>query len=224
MTDIFIHFPVFVLLFPGLMVIVFAFLTHNVFIKDQKTPVWKVAAGITALLAAFLSMAYYIVADDIGLFAFFMILPATCIALLTGFVLIIHNRNIILALIIGLLIPLLMFGTYFLAEGYSPSTTRLKYGDTLAKLLDQYKQDTGVYPPKLDMLMPKYTAEIKDSGTLWGWLYISTGQDFTLGYVSYVDRFGYSVDVISATNREWDVRTDSGPFKLGPTPTSTYTP
>jgi hypothetical protein len=73
-------------------------------------------------------------------------------------------------------------------------------------------------------LVPDYVARFKPPNNT-GWLYSSTGQEFSLGYVFYVDKLGYSVSLINSKDREWNnLLNTTGPFKLGPTPYPDATP
>jgi len=124
-----------------------------------------------------------------------------------------------LGILIGISILVAMFVALRITHYFSPTVVRSRDGIVLARAIDQYKIDTGHYPQSLDELKPHYVIDLKSPKDRWGWLYVSTNQDFTLGYVADVDKFGYLVCVIHTTNRNWDClaeATDS--FNLGPTP------
>jgi hypothetical protein len=112
-----------------------------------------------------------------------------------------------------------MFASILIANDFSPTSILRKNGIILAGAIDQYKKEVGHYPLTLQELTPKYVSAIKGPDDYWGWLYLSTDQDFTIGYVDWVDKFGASVCLIRSTNRKWDCLMNStGPFIVGPTP------
>ncbi len=131
----------------------------------------------------------------------------------------------IAGIIMGLIIPAFMFATIWLAQDFSPTAILRKNGIMLAVAIDQYKKDSGHYPLTLQELLPKYVTDLKKPVNCWGWLYLTSDQDFTLGYVSDVDKFGYSVCIIQSTNRNWNCLINSpGLFKLEPTSLPTLSP
>jgi len=124
-----------------------------------------------------------------------------------------------IGILIGIAIVVAMFVAIRIAYYFSPTVVRERDGIVLARAIDQYKVDTGHYPQSLDELHPQYVADLKSPKDHWGWLYVSTDRDFTLGYVAYVDKFGYLVCVIRSTDRNWGCLPEANdPFDLGPTP------
>jgi len=77
-------------------------------------------------------------------------------------------------------------------------------GLRIAQSLDTYYQDHGQYPETLNELVPMYIDELNQPASrMYGWLYYTTVDKFTLGYVWYVGRDGYELYVITETDRDW---------------------
>ncbi len=212
---------------PGLFISISAVFFYWNFARGEKSSWWKLCIGFMAILLIFIQLVYWVVSSDLGELAFISAIFASFIALLSGllFFFLPLRMGKITGIWIGLLIPVLMFVTIWLAQDFSPTSVLRKNGIILATAIDQYKKDLGRYPQTLEELLPKYVTDLKKPNDYWGWLYLSTDQDFTLGYVFYVDKFGYSVCVIRSMNKNWDCLINStGPFKLEPTPFPTIAP
>ncbi len=132
-----------------------------------------------------------------------------------------RGRQRIFAFTFAVIFPVVSFLTIILVGRFSPESLIKEYGVVIAQQLDQYRADHGKYPETLEQLMPTYLTELREPKIVWGWLYVATSDSFTLGYVSYVDRMGYSVAVYTSESRNWDSLVNSdGPFNLPPTPSS----
>lgn len=129
-------------------------------------------------------------------------------------------------LLIGIGFPLIMFLSIDQGFYFDPNSIIRRNGEAIARALNEYHSDNGHYPEKLEELIPTYIDNLKVPEILWGWLYVSEKDDFTIGYVSYIDKMGYIVCKYSKTLPEWDCPTDysTKPFILEPTPQPTPMP
>jgi hypothetical protein len=178
-----------------------------------------------ALILLFLACICFIVEIAMGLLlgVFFVFLITCIVAFLCGLYLsyFLPRWRKLNGLLVGLVFPVILFissttiGLYF-----DPDSIIKRNGDTIAGALNKYHSDQGRYPEKLDDLVPTYLAELKEPGTMWGWLYIADKDTFTLGYVFYIDKMGYTICKYSAAIPEWDCPMDNStePFYLEPTP------
>lgn len=159
--------------------------------------------------------------DAWGMIAFILSIPTTIIALIAGLALAVElrGRRKLASLIIAVIYPAALFGSAILASDYSPEALSRKYADVIGQQLDHYRGDTGHYPAQLAELVPAYLDDLREPKSIWGWLYEGTQDEFTLGYVSGVDRIGYSICLYTSDNRAW-VCGRSSPFNLPPTPSS----
>jgi hypothetical protein len=212
---------------PGLFMAISAIFFYWNFVLGDKSYWWKFGIGLMSILLAFIQLIYWVVFSDLGLLVFFGAIFASLIAFLSGLLFFFLPLRVgkTVGILIGLIIPVFMFVTLWFAQDFSPTSVLRKNGIILATAIDQYKKDLGHYPQTLQELLPKYVSDLKKPNDYWGWLYVSTDQDFTLGYVFGVDKWGCSVCVIRSMNRNWDcLINSSGPFKLEPTPFPTLPP
>lgn len=130
-------------------------------------------------------------------------------------------------LLVGLAFPIILFiSSDTIGRYFEPDSIIKRSGDTIVMALNEYYSDQGRYPEKLDDLVPTYLAELKEPGTMWGWLYLVEKDNFTLGYVDDIDWTGYGICKYSAAIPEWDCQDDyskgpfrsTEPFHLEPTP------
>jgi hypothetical protein len=160
-----------------------------------------------------------------GVVAFIGVLFVAVTGLIAGLMLVVALRGK-RKLFAGVIIFLFPLATLFSMEvGYdnSPGSLTEQHGKVIAQALDQYRAANGEYPETLDELVPQYIADLKEPSSVWGWLYTATEDEFALGYVFGVDRYGYSVCIYKSNAPEWDCEPfSSGPFDIPPTP-GTYT-
>lgn len=165
---------------------------------------------------------------------FFVFVLATIVALLSGIFLgaYLTRWQKLFGLFIGLGFPLIMLLSIYLGLYFDPDSIIERNGDAIAGALYEYHTDKGLYPENLEDLVPTYIDDLKDPGTMWGWLYVSTKDDFTLGYVNDIDSMGYGICKYSPDIPEWDCVDDyseepfrsTEPFHLEPTPTPEPSP
>jgi hypothetical protein len=133
---------------------------------------------------------------------------------------ILPGRRKITGMLVTTLLPALLIASVFAGETRSPESITERRGTILAEALQAYRDDSGTYPETFAELVPGYLANLPEEPPfVWGWLYKVEEDRFFLGYVSYVDKLGYSVSFISSDSMEWQYRAlSTGPFTLGPTP------
>ena len=129
-------------------------------------------------------------------------------------------------LLVGIAFPLLFWQSILIGSEGSPDAITRRNGILMAQALNAFYADNHVYPTALEQLAPTYLAKIPDDPqSPGGWLYKLSSESFILGYVSWVDRFGYSVCVLMPRETDWNCSPTSNgePFNLGPTPVPTRT-
>jgi hypothetical protein len=130
-------------------------------------------------------------------------------------------------LLVSIAFPLLFWQSILIGSEGSPDAITRRNGILMAQALKAYDADNHVYPTALEELAPKYLARVPDDPqSPGGWLYKLTGDGFALGYVSWVDRSGYSVCVLTPRETDWNcspITRNGEPFNLGPTPVPTRT-
>jgi hypothetical protein len=135
-----------------------------------------------------------------------------------------RNRKLFSILII-VVSPIIMFVCLNAGMKYHPTSVARRNGDEIAVALENYHNENGSYPKQLDNLTPDYLSEIKTPNTIWGWLYKLEGDDYVLGFVTWVDWSGYSLDILRSSSKKWEsvhptsIDNSHDPFQLGPTPT-----
>ncbi len=156
-----------------------------------------------------------------GVVAFIGAIFTTGTAVISGLLLLIvfPGKHKIAAGLLLLIFPLALFASIQIGGKYSPDTIRRSDGALVVQALSRFYSDRQAYPQTLGELVPKYLVEIREPGTIWGWLYSAAEDEYTLGYVYWVDKFGYSVCVYKSNASDWSCLPNStGPFVLGPTP------
>ncbi len=125
-------------------------------------------------------------------------------------------------LLVSIVFPLLFWQSMLIGSESSPDAITRKNGVLMARALNAYYIDKHVYPTTLEELAPKYLATIPDEPqSPGGWLYKLTSTGFALGYVSWVDKLGYGVCILTPQVTDWDclpITYNAEPFDLGPTP------
>ncbi len=160
---------------------------------------------------------------DLGFFAFFQILFTTGAAIFSGIFLTfaLKKWRKVTGLIVTIGIPLALYASSQVAFPYSPDQVIRRNGETVVvKALNEYYIDNKAYPQNLNELVPTYVSDLREPKTIWGWLYTGNSTDFTLGYVSGIDRMGYYICKYSASVPKWDcpLNLSTAPFYLEPTP------
>jgi hypothetical protein len=124
------------------------------------------------------------------------------------------------ALLMIVAFPVALFISIDTGYERSPDAIIRRNGQAIVQALEQYHEKTGTYPKSLEELVPTYLNPLPtEPKTIWGWLYTSSDDDFTLGYVCDVGKLGYDVCVYTSETREWDwLHNSTGPFTLEPTP------
>lgn len=152
----------------------------------------------------------------------FVFVLATIAALLSGIFLgaYLTRWQKLFGLFIGIGFPFIMLLSIYLGLYFDPDSIIRRNGEAIAQALNEYHAAKGIYPETLDELVPTYMADLKEPKTLWGWLYVAEQDNFTVGYVSYIDKMGYTICKYSRTLPEWNCPMDysTEPFHLEPTP------
>jgi hypothetical protein len=133
-----------------------------------------------------------------------------------------YPKMLYTGLIMGFGFPIFLVLITLVGKNLSPNVILHRNGEQIAAALEKYHADKGKYPATLEELEPVYISEIIQPKSIWGWLYTIDGDNFAIGYVNYVDSFGYGTCFISNKNKEWNCSHDylkPSPFKLQPTPT-----
>jgi type II secretory pathway pseudopilin PulG len=156
-----------------------------------------------------------------GILGFLVTMFTSAAALVAGVFLaaLLKGKRKLVSILIGVVFPIALFLSVLAGAGFSPELQSQSYAAVIAAQLDEYRSDKGYYPGALEELVPDYLADLREPKTIWGWLYTATEDTFTLGYVFYVDKLGYSVCIYPSDLRAWDCLTNStGPFDIPPTP------
>jgi hypothetical protein len=195
-------------------------LIHRALHESKRWLSWGSLAGIALLLLVCVYLAW--LSSKFDIFALVFAVFAVITAAVTGiwFLWSLSGRRRVAGLLVLTLVPALLIASVFAGANYSPPSVAKRDGTRIAEALQAYRDDRGVYPTSLTLLTPEYLATVpKDPPFVWGWLYTVKDDTFYLGYVTYVDREGYSVSYISSDSMEWEYEVlSTGPFTLGPTP------
>lgn len=103
---------------------------------------------------------------------------------------------------------------------FTPTQRIERDGLGVVRALDGYHSKQGFYPRSLDDLKSSSTHSfVETPPSLWGWLYTATDDDFSLGFIHDVDKFGYWICQYPSKSRQWDcVPEAQTPFRPDPTP------
>ena len=210
----------------GLAIVIIA-ISYSLYLglRDSEKVSWiNIAIGASLLL---LCCGWVIMAtiydDALGIIAFIQILFGAGAAIFSGVLLAfaLKQWRKVTGLIVAIGIPLALYASFEIASPYSPDQVIRRNGEEIiAKALNEYYIDNKAYPQSLDELVPIYVSDLREPKTIWGWLYTGNSKDFTLGYVSDIDRMGYYICKYSASLPKWDCPDDlsTAPFSLEPTP------
>jgi hypothetical protein len=159
---------------------------------------------------------------DLGIIVFVQILYGSGAALLSGLALalVLKLWKKLIGLIVAIGIPFALYACLEIAFPYSSDQVIRKNGEFVAKALNEYYADNKTYPQSLSEIVPNYVSDLKEPKSIWGWLYMGDDKNFTLGYVFYVDKWGYTICKYSASLPKWNCPLDYStvPFSLEPTP------
>jgi hypothetical protein len=125
------------------------------------------------------------------------------------------------AIVLGVVFPLSMFYSVLTGDLETPETVTQHNGDTIIQAIYRYQASTGRFPPNLADLEPTFLAAQPEALTTQdtGWLYKSTGEDFTLGYWYWPDKLGAGVCLYGSSNPKWNCAFNNwGPFQIVWTP------
>jgi len=187
---------------------------------------WKFI--VLSLLSVAVIYAWLLYAPSLGFISgFFEFFFAAVASVLAGISLLgfLKGYRRFVSLLVILISPVIMFFCLQIGFNYSPNTIRERNGGEIALALDEYLINEGYFPEALGDLFPEYIEEIKPTNTLWGWLYTLDNDEYVLGYLYWVDSWGYSINVYRPSSGEWKViditllNHSADPFDLGPTPT-----
>jgi hypothetical protein len=103
---------------------------------------------------------------------------------------------------------------------FTPTQRIKRDGWGVIRALEEYHNRQGFYPRSLVDLKSSSTIRfVETPPTLWGWLYTATDDDFSLGFIRDVDKFGYWICLYPSKSRQWDcVPEAKTPFRPDPTP------
>jgi hypothetical protein len=191
-------------------------------LRNSQSVSWaKIAIGISLILLC-CGVIIVEVINDWGFVAYIQILLGSGAAVLSGvsFVVVLDRWRKLGGLIIAIGIPLTLYASLEVGFPYSPNEIIHRNGEEIARALNNYYVDSKAYPQTLSELVPNYLSDLKEPKSIWGWLYVGNDDDFTLGYVSYVDKMGYTICKYSKKTPKWDCPLDysTAPFHLEPTP------
>lgn len=229
--------PASILLFfiPSFLSFLAAFLIFKGLATPSRIEWWLTGTGIAVLLlvCAFLFVMFVIsglfsvVAILMGLFA----AGAMLIAGISAAVAVPGARRKVWVAAITLGYPALMVVSFFAAQPLTFNSQSERQGEAIARALDAYHARTGRYPVSLAQLEPVDMAALPEQTSIGGWLYQTSGDHYLLGFAGDPGEYGYSADIYSSQNHQWDYKkpwenpfrdviptTTPTPHWLGPTP------
>lgn len=134
-------------------------------------------------------------------------------------------RNLISPLLF-VAVPIAMFLLFQFGMQFTPEQVNERNTITIANALEHYRKRNMRYPKELKALVPKYLSALPENPeTNYGWLYKTTGTEFTLGYACRIDK--YFVDfcvydqekkVLSTVEMRFYDPGATPVFEIGPTP------
>lgn len=129
-----------------------------------------------------------------------------------------NHKSFRLLLIVGYILGFSV--SIFFGYLFTPTQRIERDGQSVIRALDEYHYRQGIYPGSLADLESFSTNQfVKTPSSLWGWLYTATDDDFSLGFIRDVDKFGYWICLYSSNTRRWDcVPEAQTPFRPDPTP------
>lgn len=201
--------------------------------KDIPTGTTLGFLGLGTLPLLVITYGVFEFARQTGYFGFFLAvfvsIASFCAAL--WFAWTAPSRRKLFALVLGIIFPAALFQTSIIGSNYSPSSITRQNGTAIAQALLQYKADNGRYPENLTALTPIYLSTIpyiSITPTL-DWLYESSPDHFTLGYLSGAEGMTVWVCKYSSETLAWNCDSGIGrevwqPFDPVSTPQPTRTP
>ena len=187
---------------------------------------WQTIVGLVVLVIPCLWLIGLASSGNLGgPIAFILAIIASIVAVVSGLWMAwtLPKWRKLSALFLGVVFPVALFASISIGDARSPESITRQDSQAIVKALQAYYTAQGQYPSALEELTPKYLDSLPDDPkSEGGWLYTQTGNDYSLGYVYWVDQLGYSVCLITSSAQDWNcLPGSSGPFVLGPTPMPT---
>lgn len=116
------------------------------------------------------------------------------------------GRRNLRGLLFALGVPAACIAALVVSQSFTPDAIHQRDGRTIARALEQYKTESGTYPPALSALMPRYLTDLKTPPKASGWLYRAENGTYTLGYVSRQDAPYITACFLRPDHQTWDCR------------------
>lgn len=179
--------------------------------------------GLLPLIGLCVWISWMAVRD--GMLAFLIAIstiPITSLFTVFGLLFLLPGKRKLLVGIIVLMGAISMLLSIEVGTNFGPDAIIQQNAKVIALALIQYHSDYKLYPQTLKGLMPHYIENLREPSTTWGWVYRKTDDTFYIGYVSYVDRYGYLVCYwrLDSNTLKWDCLDPPNStqlFDLGPT-------
>lgn len=155
---------------------------------------WRLSlSGFLVLLLMFCILAYgATISDDVGIIELISGMIAmigigiACLMLL----IFLSKRRKLFAPTLFILLPVIMFYCIQCGGQFAPERTKEKNTKIIADALERYRTANQRYPENLGALVPRYLDALPERPEWnYGWLYKTTGDQFTLGYACWIDRY-----------------------------------
>ncbi|MEP7285138.1 MAG: hypothetical protein ABI947_05145 [Chloroflexota bacterium] len=187
---------------------------------------YLILLGFLSLLGLFGCITAIAVSDDlIAFLVAISVVPIMALSAALILLVFLPGKRKLFAGVIVLTIPISIWLSIEVGSTFSPDAIIEQDARTIAQALVQYHSVYKTYPKTLKELVPQYIANLHEPTTLWGWVYKTTEDTFFIGYVTYIDRDGYSLCYWSLESSQnslkWDcvLPPDSASlFHLEPTP------
>jgi hypothetical protein len=181
--------------------------------------IWKFLVIVLVIFAILCILFFYFSILD-GIMAVFDVLFTALAIFISGIFLIVFlpGRRKFFATIMLIVLPLVLIMSMVFGGIYSPTTQIGYHAFLVMGAIDDFYYDNGSYPKELRDLVPNYRLELTDPSPNWSWLYKSKGDEYSLGYVYYIDKLGYVISIFRPSLRGWEVSFKStDTFELEPT-------
>ncbi len=157
----------------------------------------KIGWGQLLVSAVMLALTYFALYNltSMGLlaplFAMGIALATTGVTLVVGIWLIwvLSGWRKSISVVSLIVVPLTLVAGVAVGNTRAPESITHINGSTIAQALEQFYEDRRMYPQSLRDLIPVYLQEIPEALTTQGtgWLYVSSGDEYTLGYWYWPD-------------------------------------
>jgi hypothetical protein len=208
-------------LFPFLALTIVGMLLPAISLRTQGKFYWVlvVLSGLL-LIPDCILVGWMAILGGLGaVIGFFYGLILTVFALICaiGLAIFLPGRRKIAPLVITAVLPVMMLVSLHFGDSNSWESQTMANGNLISQALGQYHVDHDVYPNALDALVPKYLTDLREPSIRSGWLYQTTGQEFSLGFVYDVGSSDIGgIYLYQSTHPEWELNA-GGPFRLEPT-------